>query len=241
MNASDPGNLNVRAFGAAGDGKTNDTAAIQRALDAAGKVEGTVHLPPGVYLCGELHMHPGTALAGTPVWDYRRSRGAILKLDDSASECLLNMTGAYGAAALGVCLQGRGAGEQAVAHGIMVNKGDYGRQEDVPRIDGCKVEGFSGDGVRLERIWCFSIRHSHLMHNGGCGLRVRGWDGFILDNWFSGNGMCGYGAYDENASITMTGNRVEWNHKDLVVDRGGHGEGVVIADNVGALFVPPQE
>jgi len=65
------------------------------------------------------------------------------------------------------------------------------------------------------------VRHSHFKSNGGCGLRVRGWDGFILDNWFSGNRMCGYGAYDENASITMTGNRVEWNHHEGILVMGG--------------------
>ena len=64
--------ISVREFGATGDGKTDDTKAIQRALDAAGEVRGAVFVPPGVYLCAELQMPPNTALVGwrsmAPVW-----------------------------------------------------------------------------------------------------------------------------------------------------------------------------
>ena len=58
--------LNARDFGASGDGKTDDTAAIQRALDAAGKQGGNVVLlPTGKYLLtGELDVPPETALKG---------------------------------------------------------------------------------------------------------------------------------------------------------------------------------
>lgn len=42
--------FNVRDFGAIGDGRENDTAAIQRAIDAAGEIgRGTVFFPDGVY------------------------------------------------------------------------------------------------------------------------------------------------------------------------------------------------
>lgn len=43
--------INVKDFGAAGDGATDDTAAIQAAIDqcAASGVNGTVILPPGIY------------------------------------------------------------------------------------------------------------------------------------------------------------------------------------------------
>jgi len=132
VDGSDPNNLNVRAFGAKGDGKTNDTAAIQKALDAAKDIEGTVYVPSGVYICGQLHMHPGAGMIGAPAWDYRESRGSILQLDDSDPQCLLNITEAYGATVQGMCLKGTGPGEEAVTHGIMVDKANYGRQEDTP-------------------------------------------------------------------------------------------------------------
>ena len=57
--------LDARQFGAKGDGKTDDTAALQKALDAAGAVGGAVVLSPGVYVTGELHLRERTALAGT--------------------------------------------------------------------------------------------------------------------------------------------------------------------------------
>jgi hypothetical protein len=59
-------------------------------------------------------------------------------------------------------------------------------------------------------------------HNRGNGLRLRGWDGFLLDNWLSGNTLAGYGAYEENASMTMTGNRIEWNAGGGILIQGGN-------------------
>ena len=47
------GLLNVLDFGARGDGTTDDTAAIQKALDTAGKSFGAIFLPEGNYLCGD--------------------------------------------------------------------------------------------------------------------------------------------------------------------------------------------
>ena len=215
------GTLNALDFGARGDGKADDTAAIQDALDAAGKTHGTVLLPAGVYQCGELKVPAGVGLQGLPAWSYRDSRGSVLRLNDGDAPCLLNLTGAYGATVNGLCFHGGGLGADKPVHGILVDKSDYGSQEDAPRIDVCRVEHFTGDGIRLERIWCFSVRHSQCIGNGGSGLRVRGWDGFILDNWFSGNGMAGFGAYDESASNTLTGNRIEWNRQGGIVVHGG--------------------
>src|SRR3954463_15983976 len=55
--------FNVRDHGAVGDGKTLDTAAIQKALDACGNAGGgTVLLPPGTYLSRPLSLRTKTKL-----------------------------------------------------------------------------------------------------------------------------------------------------------------------------------
>ena len=43
---NDDSRFNVKDFGAKGDGVTPDSAAIQAAMDAAAKVNGTVWFPP---------------------------------------------------------------------------------------------------------------------------------------------------------------------------------------------------
>jgi hypothetical protein len=210
--------INAAEFGAKGDGITDDTAAIQKAIDKAALTYGAVFIPEGRYLCSELKVREGTGVHGLPAWSYRKGMGTVL-VYKGEGKCLINLTAAYGAYLYGLCLDGNDI--PGGAHGILIDKPDYGQQEDTPRIDTCRIEKFTGDGIRLERIWCFVVRHSHCFVNKGCGLRVRGWDGFILDNWFSGNGEAGYASYDENASNTITGNRIEWNQAGGIIIRGG--------------------
>ena len=54
----------VKEFGAKGDGKTLDTAAIQTAIDAAAKTQGTVIFDGGVYLSGSLFLKSGVTSSG---------------------------------------------------------------------------------------------------------------------------------------------------------------------------------
>jgi hypothetical protein len=70
-----PAPLNVRSFGASGDGKTKDTAAFQKALDACGAAGGgEVVVPAGNYLIGSielksrttLRLEPSATLLGSP-------------------------------------------------------------------------------------------------------------------------------------------------------------------------------
>ncbi|MEN9404289.1 MAG: Exo-poly-alpha-D-galacturonosidase precursor [Verrucomicrobiota bacterium] len=69
-----PGWLDVRAFGARGDGATLDTAALQAAIDACTAAGGgTVFFPAGRFLSGTLtlknnvtlHLSPGATLLGS--------------------------------------------------------------------------------------------------------------------------------------------------------------------------------
>lgn len=54
--------FDVREFGAKGDGKTIDTAAIQKALDECGKAGGTVRVPAGTYLSKPIFLGTRTTL-----------------------------------------------------------------------------------------------------------------------------------------------------------------------------------
>jgi hypothetical protein len=215
------GLLNAHDFGAAGDGKSDDTAALQRAMDAAAEHSGAVFVPPGVYLTGELHVRPGIALVGIPAWNYSGPGGSVLQLKGPDAPGLLNLTDARGATIDGLALDGRELGHDV--HGIFTLRTAYGPHEDGFRIERTQVARFSGHGFGLSHVWCFSIRHCEAMANRGDGMNLRGWDGFILDNWLSGNGGAGFAARHENASVTFTANRVEWNREENMLITGGNG------------------
>jgi hypothetical protein len=142
----------------------------------------------------------------------------VLRLLDENATCLLNITDAFGVTIDGLSLEGGRLGKGV--HGIFLNKKDYGKQEDAFRIERSRVASFSGDGVHLSRAWCFTIRSCMIGRNAGDGVLLRGWDGFLLDNWFSGNQGAGFAARDENASCTFTGNRIEWNREGIEIVGG---------------------
>jgi hypothetical protein len=57
--------FNVKSFGAKADGVTDDTAAIQAAIDAASKLGGKVYLPAGKYMTrGTFAVPPGVSVEG---------------------------------------------------------------------------------------------------------------------------------------------------------------------------------
>jgi uncharacterized protein YlzI (FlbEa/FlbD family) len=65
--AKKPASINVKAFGAKGDGVTNDSAAIQNAINSLTK-GGTVLFPNGTYLISAAEIKiklPGTTLSGS--------------------------------------------------------------------------------------------------------------------------------------------------------------------------------
>jgi polygalacturonase len=69
----------VRMFGATGDGKTIDTPAINRAIEAAASSGGgTVRFPAGNYLCYSIHLKSNVAL-------YLDQNAVIIAADPPAS------------------------------------------------------------------------------------------------------------------------------------------------------------
>ncbi len=207
--------FDITAFGAVGDGQTDCTAAVQAAIDAAAEVgNAKVLVPPGTYMVGHLHFHGQcVAMEGCSAWSFRSDGASVFKLNDPNTDCMVDISGAFGCNIRGMCFWGEHLGENI--HGIKLywEKYNGGAEEDTPAIDDCRVGGFTGDGLHFEHVWCFSVRHSMLHRNGGAGLYIDGWDAFIIDNWFTANGNAGIMGGPVVASITCTGNRVEWNKR----------------------------
>ena len=234
------GKVCVRDYGAKGDGRTDDTAAFLKAIDALGPRGGQVEVPAGEYLVGELHLKPGVLLQGEPGFGFRRySEGSTLKLrPDSTSRALIDLAGAYGAGVRDLALVGSrgfteditsdakpaGAGDGRIVHGVALLKADYGKEEDYPIVDHCLIRDFTGDGVHLHCVWCANVRNSLILANGGDGISIEGYDIFICNNEIGGNGGCGIrGVKYLNSAGTITSNRIEWNRKGgIFIDNGSH-------------------
>ena len=87
---ADPSQLNVKDFGAVGDGETDDTAAIQAAIDGLPTHGGTLVIPPGVYLVSKtLHLHQsGIVFAGRSMGHSKQ----VLKPTDALYGSVLKAT-----------------------------------------------------------------------------------------------------------------------------------------------------
>lgn len=204
--------FDITDFGAVGDGITDCTAAVQSALDAASGCMGKVVVPPGKYMVADLKMRgQSVSLEGCAAWSYRNNGASEFILCREDAECLLDISGAFGCSVKGICMDGKRLGNGV--HGIKLcwPVANGGGQEDTPTIDDCRIGSFTGDGLHFEHVWCFSVRHSMIYNNLGAGLCVSGWDAFVIDNWFANNMSGGIKSCGYVASLTATGNRVEWN------------------------------
>ena len=89
---------NVKAYGALGDGTTDDTAAIQAALTAAGasttpgNIGATVLLPPGTYKVTGLTVPAEVVLTGTGLRGSRiKALGAVTAVTMNTRSSLINV------------------------------------------------------------------------------------------------------------------------------------------------------
>jgi hypothetical protein len=139
--------LNVKDFAAKGDGKTDDSLAFSNALRRLGEKGGTLLVPTGRYLVGELKMKSGTVLKGLGV-----PRPILIK--NAQAKNILDLTGEIvGGERRGVhnvtieslTLRGRSVEDGFKEHVHNVNA--MGVKTLV--INNVTFEAFQGDGLYL--------------------------------------------------------------------------------------------
>lgn len=207
--------FNILDFGAISDGKTDCTAAIQQALDEAGKVNGTVYVPAGKFLCKKIKVPKYVSLVGEFAWTFGNYGGSELVLNTEDADCMVDITAGFGCRIDGLSINGADKGENI--NGVQIDWNDrlksreeFGGKEDTPTISNCRIGNFSGNAVHFNNVWCFSIRHSMLCFSEN-GLYMNGCDCFVQDNWFSVNRGAGILSDRRFMSGTFGGNRIECN------------------------------
>ncbi|MBQ7721776.1 MAG: right-handed parallel beta-helix repeat-containing protein [Kiritimatiellae bacterium] len=208
----------ITKYGAVGDGVTDNTKAIQAALDDAVQCGEIVLVPEGEFLTGGLTVPNGVrGIQGVSPASYQNQRkGSVLKLKrDGAPKALLDLSGCKDLFCRDMSLVGFGRrGDDPKASGICVDIPSHGGHNGMGScivLDGLNVGDFSLDGVHMQNAGVITMRHCIVGGSGRHGLLANIWDGWILDCMFPGNVLCGIYSDDSVASITITGNRIEWN------------------------------
>jgi len=235
--------LNIKDFGAIGDGKTDDTSALLKAIKKAQETEGTVYFPHGNYAIHPIKVPSHITLLGYSAWSYEnkgnkdkdfKGKTTISALSGDA-RALLDLDDSRGTRILGLTLDGKNLGK--AMHGV------YARNrasEQYICIEDCRINYFTGSGIKLERSWVFSIRKCLIMFNGQHGIDATGgYDGWIIDCQLTANKLNGLYAkgsppddmpqseidairFFGTASIMFTANRVEWNKTGGIVLNGSN-------------------
>lgn len=177
--------VNVKSFGAKGDGVTDDIAAFNAALNAIAALDSavgskgcTLHVPFGTYRLSEtLHIKRGMILQG--VSGNGRYGGSVLLFDDNVTGIVIDHTNTS---------SDGGKGDWSVIRDLVVKAADntgsgaHGIQMHArAKIENVYVRGFSGNGIHINTVpspvtnannWV--IESTMVENNKGHGLYVNG-------------------------------------------------------------------
>lgn len=193
--------LNIRDFGAKGDGRTDDTKALLDAMAQAEKTAGVVCFPPGHYRIHPVKVpsnitllgHSAWAIAGGPTSGYQ-GRTRLTPISTNA-RAFLDLEGQTGTRIQGLSLDGQGQGPRM--HGIYVSQ--LGRENGIV-IEDCRVESFSGSAIRLDNAWVTAIRRCFIAGCSEHGIDLSGsYDIWIMDNEIGSKGAAIYAISDTYA------------------------------------------
>ena len=206
--------LNVKDYGARGDGVSDDAPAIQSALDAVGS-GGVVYLPPGKYVIGgTLRPSSRTLIYGShvPHWEDGSTAGSpvsackIQARAGFADTALITAASTSAVMLRNLALVGAGVGSGVT--GVAAEGANSWCLEDV------SIAGCSGDGLAGE-MHVASLRRCFVSANRGWGVNAsRGWfDCHLSDCYFfynrAGNVLFGGGTSEPSGYNSFVNCRFE--------------------------------
>jgi hypothetical protein len=183
-----PGALSVAAFGAKGDGTTDDREAFQRAIDAAVSGGGELYVPAGTYV---IAAPPGAVYALV-------IRGTLHLRGAGQDHAILQLAGRAGRSVRLLSVSGNGGeiedltldGNQAAQNPDEQRHGMFITQAGALRVQRVTARNFTGDGFYLYHGASGSrFEHVTAVGNGRNGLTLGGMVDHtgIADSQFIGN------------------------------------------------------
>jgi len=181
--------LNVRNFGAVGDGKTLDTPAINKAIDAAAAAGGgTVFFPAGVYASYSIHLKSNVCLyldqgatilaASTPIegtttggYNVAEPQGAWEPYQDYGHNHWHNSL-IWGESIHDVSILGPG---------LIWGKG-LSRGHDEKALPDTTKPGVGNKAIALKNCYNVILRDFSILQGGWFGILATGVDNLTIDN-----------------------------------------------------------
>ena len=179
--SASPKTLDVRVFGATGDGKTLDTPAINKAIDAAaGAGGGVVRFPAGGYLCYSIHLKshitlyldPGATIVAA---DAPASGGGYDPPEPNAWDKFQDFGHSHWHNSLiwGEDLQNISIEGQGLIWGKGLSRGDR---------DVALAAGVGNKSISLKNCRNVTLRDVSILHGGHFAILATGVDNLTLDN-----------------------------------------------------------
>jgi polygalacturonase len=172
--------VDVKAKGAKGDGHTDDTVAIQAAIDAVGGTQGTVLVPDGTYLINAVHRE---TLKLKSDMTLRLAKGAVLKAipNDEKRYAILHISGVSNISVVGGTLLGerdKHIGEEGQGGmGIRIDNGAAHIS-----ISGVTATAMWGDGFYIDDAHDVTLCGVTADGNRRQGLSIIEADGVLVKN-----------------------------------------------------------
>lgn len=252
--------INVMAYGAVGDGKVDDSEAIQRALDSAA-IGDTVYLPKGTYLVRSLRLVSNVHVVADGVLKQPAELSAQFAIAKQHSPAPLfrahrisNVYLAVRAETVNEAIYASQCSNITVAGSHF--RGDSTNNQSFPavlwydcsasRVVGTTISHYggtrqsvtgyhAGTAIRVLSSHGLTLSDNHIHHNGENGMFIHDSGDVEIDgNRIHDNGMSGiqvaFNVADRVANYRITNNRLEHNAADAV-DINNRAHGGVVAIN----------
>lgn len=191
--------VSVKTFGAKGDGTTDDTAAVQAAINAVGSSGGTVIVPVGNYLCGQLTISYALKMVGEGGWGISDGTAARIVAKSGLNDHLIKFTppatkAVVGAVFYNLVVDHQGANQTAgsafYAQGAIQCLWDHCHITN-PYMNGIYLfqDGNGGTGHHNRIVHCLIDGGNTSPSGDGRGLRMEASDeNFVIACDFENNG-----------------------------------------------------